>query len=589
MKRVLKPGILLMAVVGLAACGGGGGGGDADNNSNVALPVVSTVLEGVALDGYLRQAKVCLDLNDNLVCEVGEPYAFTDSNGHYRLSAPSLEAANAHRVMVEVIAGLTTDADAPTTAIPNSYVLTAPLGQHQVITPISTMLHHLLQGQPGLRQDEAEAQLRVRFSMPAELKLTGDYAVANATTEQRSLHAVARRMAWAMGVGLKGVRTALGGTIPDADKRAAVALVMKQTLDRSFEINASFESNTVNEAALSFDFRNVRGQLATALLNQTAVLGDLGFLAQGLYRPFAVPLASTNILGYNTAEPLAVSPSVTSYRDVVWQKALFNPNTQQFQPYYPIRTVLKAGRWTRISEAESCRYTVLAKGFHYRCDDDSEADLVFKELPIAGAGIDAVLRFALFNMTAQAWAVADQWQFSAAARGYYVSGQLTADTLVLGRAVTNENDETRPTYASLDAAMQTFRSVPGENRPTFRIGSGLAAQFETTTGDQGALLLLGYDYVGNEWKQLSRKGAWRRTMVGEEELLEFAVPPLYYLYSGDTVYRWSGWTLYTPPGGSPTVHRVDVNKAGAPFLQFYFNTAAMDDLKAARGTAVPAS
>lgn len=581
MKRVLRQGILLMAAVGLVACGGGGGSGGGG-----ATP---TAVEGVAIDGYLRYAKACLDLNDNLVCEVGEPYDFTDTNGRYSLTAPSAAVANSHRVIVEVIGGLTIDADAPTAAIPNSYVLTAPLGQHQLITPISSMVHYLAQEQPGLTQAEAEAQLRTRFSLSPDMKLTGDYAAANATTEQRGLHQLARRIAWAMGVGLKGVRTALGGTIADEDKRAAVALVMKQTLDRSFEINASFESSTLNEASLNFDFRNIRGQIATALLSQSTVRGDLGIFAQGLYRPFAIALPSINILGYRTAEALALDPSITGYRDLIWHNEIFNPNTQQFQPYYGSRTVLKAGRWTSFSEADSCRYSALATGFHYRCDDGAEADVAFKELVITGASIDAVLRLASYNFTAQEWAVAPQWQFSAAARGYYVYGQLTTDALLLGSAVTNESAETPATFASLDAAMQTFLAVSGENRPTFRIGPAMAAQFETITGDQGALFLLGYDYVAQEWKQLSRKGAWRRTTVGEETLLEFTVPPLYYLYSGDAPYRRSAWTLYTPAGGSPTVHQVSVNKAGAQISQFYFNTAAMDDLKAARGTAVPAS
>lgn len=76
MKKHLKA---LSAAVGLlilSACGGGGGG---SSNGPVTIG-------GVAIDGYLANAKVCLDLNLNFKCDPNEPSAITGNGGTYSLT-----------------------------------------------------------------------------------------------------------------------------------------------------------------------------------------------------------------------------------------------------------------------------------------------------------------------------------------------------------------------------------------------------------------------------------------------------------------------------------------------------------------------
>jgi hypothetical protein len=72
-----------LAAALLAACGGGGGGGGGG----------SVTIGGLAIDGYLSNAKVCLDLNLNFKCEAGEPSAITDDKGAYAFNYTGGDAA----------------------------------------------------------------------------------------------------------------------------------------------------------------------------------------------------------------------------------------------------------------------------------------------------------------------------------------------------------------------------------------------------------------------------------------------------------------------------------------------------------------
>ena len=74
-----------MAAAALVACGGGGGGGTGSGGS--------VTIGGLAIDGYLSNAKVCLDLNLNFKCDAGEPSAMTDDKGAYAINYTGGDAA----------------------------------------------------------------------------------------------------------------------------------------------------------------------------------------------------------------------------------------------------------------------------------------------------------------------------------------------------------------------------------------------------------------------------------------------------------------------------------------------------------------
>lgn len=135
--------LALAASTLLAACGGSG--------SDDEPPPAARDISGVVLDRSLNNATACLDLNDNRACDAGEPSAAT-ANGAFTIS--TTEAADA---IVLVQAGpQSSTSEGPVTA---PYTLTAPLGRHAVITPLTTLLQSELDSGRSANLAQAEETL----------------------------------------------------------------------------------------------------------------------------------------------------------------------------------------------------------------------------------------------------------------------------------------------------------------------------------------------------------------------------------------------------------------------------------------------
>jgi acid phosphatase len=113
----------------VAGCGGGGGGG---GGAGSAPPPGGT--SGVVIGSYFRNAKVCLDVNNNGVCESGESSVVTGNNGQYDF------ALSGSAVVAEIGAdAIQYDPDTgATTPVPGRMVLRAPRDAPGVISLHST-------------------------------------------------------------------------------------------------------------------------------------------------------------------------------------------------------------------------------------------------------------------------------------------------------------------------------------------------------------------------------------------------------------------------------------------------------------------
>ena len=144
---------LIAAALALAACGGGG-------DDPVAAPVVvapaTGTISGVVLDGTLSGAKVCLDLNDNRVCDAAEPSTTTGTDGTYTLTAVASDLP-AHAVLAE--AAVTTTSDADYGAVTSAFTLAAPAGKSAVISPFSTLVVSAVDGGRAPNVAQAENDL----------------------------------------------------------------------------------------------------------------------------------------------------------------------------------------------------------------------------------------------------------------------------------------------------------------------------------------------------------------------------------------------------------------------------------------------
>ncbi len=120
--------LIAAAVLSLTACGGGG---SADSGLAGTTAVTTTVM-----DGLISNALVCIDANNNGICDSGEVQGRTDASGKVTLAIPSSGLAGA-----TLLAMIGTDAvDSDTGPVKVAYTLKAPAGKLAVISPLTNMV-----------------------------------------------------------------------------------------------------------------------------------------------------------------------------------------------------------------------------------------------------------------------------------------------------------------------------------------------------------------------------------------------------------------------------------------------------------------
>ena len=77
----LKLAVISTLSLGLIGCGGGGGGGSSGGSDSQSSSTKS--VSGTAIDGYIKNATVCLDINSNDICDNGEPSTTTADDGTF--------------------------------------------------------------------------------------------------------------------------------------------------------------------------------------------------------------------------------------------------------------------------------------------------------------------------------------------------------------------------------------------------------------------------------------------------------------------------------------------------------------------------
>ncbi|SFP66364.1 hypothetical protein [Enterovibrio norvegicus] len=183
----LKRTLLATAIaLSLAACGG-----DSSSSTSGSTPEpTQTNLSGKAADGYLQNANVCLDINQNKACDSDEPTATTDENGAF-----SIEATQAHidsaPLLVNVIPGTTTDSDQPGVAIDKGYTLSAP-SAFNFVSPMTTLIQNEIE--KGATIEESVAQIQTKLG--TDLDVTADYIAGKSDVTNQAeferLHKIAQ-------------------------------------------------------------------------------------------------------------------------------------------------------------------------------------------------------------------------------------------------------------------------------------------------------------------------------------------------------------------------------------------------------------
>jgi hypothetical protein len=118
---------LLILAFFISSCGGG----DGLNNSN-------NLISGYAIDGYLKNSIVCLDINDNGKCDAGEDSTTTNENGYFSFT-PTTDSTNKSILVV----GGTDIATSKIFSGTIKKVVDSSVDKSNVlITPITTLIHN---------------------------------------------------------------------------------------------------------------------------------------------------------------------------------------------------------------------------------------------------------------------------------------------------------------------------------------------------------------------------------------------------------------------------------------------------------------
>ena len=250
MRKFFKPTLAssLIAAAVLTACGGGGGG---------STPTTS--LSGVVADGYLGGVKVCLDNNENTVCDAGELFATTGADGKYTITGITAGDEAKYPIVAEV-PPTATDSDFAGTTVAKAFVLTAPKG-NTTVTPLSSLVHQELQATPALSAASAAANVK------AALSLTSDPLKDYIATPDRDAHIRAQMITQS----LKNNADAIGGgtAAQKKDLQAVLLTMAKQSVAATAPAVGASAPATVPIVGVE-DFNTVRATLANRLTTGTA-------------------------------------------------------------------------------------------------------------------------------------------------------------------------------------------------------------------------------------------------------------------------------------------------------------------------------
>ncbi|WP_019613638.1 hypothetical protein [Psychromonas ossibalaenae] len=170
----LHPIVLALGLIPLTGCGGGS---SSETTTDPVIPEKQDTYTVRAVDGYLRNAQVWLDLNGNFALDDGEPSSRSGIDGITILDVGDIENPQDYQVIVKAIASETVDQDTISSANPDGiattvpFILSAPAGQ-TVVTPLSTLVNIKIINGTDPKQAAAEVAADLGID---ETDLLGDY------------------------------------------------------------------------------------------------------------------------------------------------------------------------------------------------------------------------------------------------------------------------------------------------------------------------------------------------------------------------------------------------------------------------------
>ncbi len=267
-KRFAELGIATTAIATLiAGCGGGGSSSPAASNG-------TTVMAGIVADGYLSNAKVCLDKNGNSMCDAGEPSGLTNAQGAYAIAGVTAADAAAYNVIAE-IAATSVDAD---TGLPvgQAFTLAAPAGA-SFVSPLTTLVQDKVAA--GATPASAAAAVAQTLGIPAAsgVSVVDNYVALKGTaTDQTNGHFRAHEAAKTVADVLKAGKGVLGSTAASTDRPTQSALLAQaeavlqvQAASNAAAAATMFSHVAVNASSVA-GVNTLKAQIAAGKANAAA-------------------------------------------------------------------------------------------------------------------------------------------------------------------------------------------------------------------------------------------------------------------------------------------------------------------------------
>lgn len=213
--------VYIISLCLVAACGGGGGGGANE------VPAITSV-NGIVADGYLVGASVFSDLNVNMMWDEGEPRTTTGEGGKFSLVGDNID-------QYPIVVYIDTNAiDSDTNSrVHKKYILSAPVGITDFISPITTLIHQMLIVNPDLSVKEAEALVNQQIGALDNISLFEDYIAGEKSNEgYTTLHQIAQIVAATYGERLEQAEMLAqdAGYNPNENMDALVQVVTQNLL-----------------------------------------------------------------------------------------------------------------------------------------------------------------------------------------------------------------------------------------------------------------------------------------------------------------------------------------------------------------------
>lgn len=217
-----------MATIGLSVGLLSGCGGGDSSTAATTSPAATTSLSGTVADGYLSGATVCLDINNNGVCDIGEPSGTSGSNGAYTISGIAQGDEGKYPLLVYV-PSTAVDSDSPNTTVGTAYTMSAPAGRNAFISPLTTLVHHEMMAS---NTSESTAETKVKTDVNLKVSAFDDYMTQSSNSDYVAAHKAAQVVVKSIQANL----TTLGkdaDTDIDATRKALVAIAKRAVAAQS--------------------------------------------------------------------------------------------------------------------------------------------------------------------------------------------------------------------------------------------------------------------------------------------------------------------------------------------------------------------